>query len=245
MANGTAAAEGRGSERTFFTTMTVAMALIVFAGFARTYYLRPLLPASTLPATLTPLIHVHGVLFSAWMLLLLVQARLVASRNIALHRRVGVSSIPLAILMIGVGTVTALQAAQRGVAPPGVDARQFLVVPLFALVVFGVLYAAAIRYRRQAQTHKRLMLLATIGLLPPALARWIVFYLGLGPPVVLTVTTLFIVPLVVWDLRMMGRLHPATLWSGLLVVLSIPARLAIASTDAWLALADRVLALAQ
>jgi hypothetical protein len=98
----------------------------------------------------------------------------------------------------------------------------------------------AIIERRNPQAHKRLMVLATIGLLPPALARWLIFHLGLGAPVVLGVTTLFLVPLVVWDLKTRGRLHPATLWAGLFVVLSVPVRLAIAFTPAWLGLADRM-----
>ncbi len=231
------------SERAFFTAMAAAMALVVFAGFARTYYLRPLFPLSQPPAPLTPLIHVHGAVFSAWMILLVVQARLVAGRNVALHRRLGLTSIPLAILLVVVGSVTALHAVLRGVAPPGTDARQFLIVPLFALLVFAVLQTSALLCRRHPQAHKRLILLATIGLLPPALARWIVFYLGLGPPVVLALTMLFVAPIVVWDYYTRGRLHPATLWGGLFLVMSIPIRLGIAFTDGWLAVADRAVAL--
>lgn len=230
-------------ERTFFTAMAAAMAIVVFIGFARTYYLRPFVSPASLPGPLTLLIHVHGVLFTVWMILLVVQARLVASHKIVIHRRLGLASIPLAILLIGVGTVTALQAVLRGVAPPGIDARQFLVVPLFALVVFGVLYGTGILCRSRPQAHKRLMLLATMALLPPALARWIVFYLGFGPPVVLALATLFVVPLVLWDFRTRGRLHPATLWGGLFLVLSVPLRLAIAFTDGWLAIADRAVGL--
>jgi uncharacterized membrane protein YozB (DUF420 family) len=232
----------RASERTFFSGFTVLMAAVVFAGFARTYYLRPLVPTTALAGQLpvTRLIHVHALLFSGWMVLLVVQARLVATRNLALHRRLGAASVALAVLMVGVGTVTALHAVGRGVSPPGLDARRFLVVPLFALLVFAILYGTAILERRNPQAHKRLMLLATIGLLPPALARWLIFYLGLGAPVVLGATTLFLVPLVVWDLRTRGRLHPATLWGGLFVVLSVPVRLAIAFTPAWLGLADRL-----
>ena len=241
----TIATAPRHSERAFFGVLTLVMAVVVFVGFARTYYLRPLVPASALAGQLpiTRFIHIHALFFSGWMVLLVVQARLVAARKIALHRRLGLASIGLAVLMVCVGTVTALQAVGRGVSPPGLDARRFLVVPLFALLVFAVLFAAAIVERRNPQAHKRLMLLATIGLLPPALARWFIFYLGLGPPAVLGATTLFLVPLVVWDLRTLGRLHPATLWGGLFVVLSVPIRLAIAFTPAWLGVADRLTAL--
>jgi hypothetical protein len=235
----------RHSERAFFGVLTLVMAVVVFGGFARTYYLRPLVSAPALAGQLpiTRLIHIHALFFSGWMVLLVVQARLVAARKIALHRRLGLASVGLAVLMVCVGTVTALQAVGRGVSPPGLDARRFLVVPLFALLVFAVLFAAAIVERRNPQAHKRLMLLATVGLLPPALARWLIFYLGLGAPAVLGATTLFLVPLVVWDLRTLGRLHPATLWGGLFVVLSVPIRLAIAFTPAWLGVADRLTAL--
>ncbi len=91
--------------------------------------------------------------------------------------------------------------------------------------------------RRDAQSHKRLMLLGTIALLPPAIARWVLL-LGLGPAVVLALSTLFVVPLVIWDLKTRKSLHPVTLWGGLLVVLSGPLRLGLAQTDGWLKIAD-------
>jgi len=102
-----------------------------------------------------------------------------------------------------------------------------------------VLACAGILARRDPQSHKRLKLLATIALLPPAIAR-LVLLLGLGPPVVLAIVTLFLVPLVVWDLQARRRLHPVTLWGGLLLVISGPLRLAIAQTDGWLRVADRL-----
>jgi len=74
--------------------------------------------------------------------------------------------------------------------------------------------------------------------LPPALARWVITYLGFGPPVVLALSAIFVVPLVVWDLRTLGRLHAATLWGGLAVIGSIPLRLAIGLTAGWLVVAD-------
>ena len=100
-------------------------------------------------------------------------------------------------------------------------------------------HRAGIRARRDPQSHKRLVLLATVALLPPALARWVIVYLGLGPPVVLALSTLFVLPLVAWDLRTLGRLHPATLWGGLLAIASQPFRLWLMGTGTWLPLAAR------
>jgi hypothetical protein len=143
----------------------------------------------------------------------------------------------MAALMVGIGTLVAIQAVLRGVAPFGMDPRRFLIVPLFAVGLFAVFVVAGVRARRDPQSHKRLMLLATIALLPPAIARW-ALQLGLGPPAVLAIATLFLVPMVVWDLKTRRRLHPVTLWGGLLLVIAGPLRLVLARTDGWLAISD-------
>lgn len=237
-------ADGRRTEHSFFAGMALFIAATVFLGFARTYYLRPLIPEpSPPPPSLTPLIHVHGLLFTGWIVLLWAQVRLVGAGRVHLHRRLGVAGAAVAVAMIGVGTLTALHGVLRGVSLGGIEPRRFLALPLFALLVFGLLLFAGIRARRDPPTHKRLVILATIALLPPALARWLLVYLGLGPPVLLALSTLFVAPIVVWDLVTRRRLHPATLWGGLFVVVSGPLRLAIAFTDGWLGFADWAVAL--
>src|SRR5688572_28216080 len=92
-----AAAAGRRwrTERLFFTGMSVAMVAAVFWGFSRSYYLKELYSSPVL----SPLFHVHGLLFTAWMLLLIVQTRLIASRRVATHRSLGVAGGVLAVLM--------------------------------------------------------------------------------------------------------------------------------------------------
>ncbi len=245
MAAANAGPNARSAEHRFFAGMALGILLLALAGFARTYFLRPLLPQPTpaLPA-LTPLIHLHGALFTAWVILFLVQIRLVAGRRLDLHRRLGVAGVLLAMTMIGVGTLTAVNGALRGVAPFGIDPRRFLLVPLFAVALFALFAAGGIGRRRDPQSHKRFMLLATIALLPPAIARWVLL-LGLGPPVVFAIATLLLVPLVVWDLRTLHRLHPVTLWAGSLLVVSGPLRLLLARTDGWLRVADWLIALAK
>ena len=238
MATSGLASDHRRSEHRFFTSMAVAILLAVLVGFARTYFLRSLLPAPTpAPLGLTPLIHFHSLLFTGWVFLLLVQARLVAAKRIDIHRRLGMAAAALATMMVGIGTLVAIQAVVRGVGPFEMDPRGFLIVPLFALGLFAVFVVMGIGARRDPQRHKRLMLLATIALLPPAIARW-VLPMGFAPPVVLIVATLFLVPLVVWDLKTRGRLHPVTLWGGLLLVVSGPLRLALAHTEGWLSISD-------
>jgi hypothetical protein len=221
-------------------------ALILFmavVGFARTYFLRPLLPAPALVLPgLTPFIHVHAALFTGWVLLFFAQTKLVAANRLDLHRRLGMAGAVMAALMLVVGALVAILGVVRGVSPFGMDPRRFLIVPLAAIGLFAVFVAAGIRARHDPQTHKRLMLLGTIALLPPAIARWVLL-LGLGPPVVFAIATLLVVPLVVWDVKTRGRLHPVTLWGGLLLVLSGPIRLLVAQTDGWLAVSAWLVAL--
>ena len=226
------------AERNFFSGMAVAIIFIALAGFARTYFLRLVLPPLT-PALreLTPLIHLHGLLFTGWVMLLLVQVRLVAKGRIDLHRRLGMAGVVMAALLVLVGIFTALQAVVRGVAPDGMDPGRFLIVPLVAIGLFAIFIVAAIRARRDAQSHKRLMLLATIALLPPAIARWVLL-LGLTPQVVFAVATLLLLPLIIWDVKSRRRLHPVTLWGGLILVVSGPLRLLISKTDTWLTISN-------
>ena len=230
--------DSRPSERKFFSGMATLIILTALAGFSRTYFLRPLLPVPTPPPLeLTPLIHLHAFLLTGWVLLLFVQARLVAAMRIDLHRRLGIAGAVMAGLLVGIGILTAIQSVMRNVAPFGMEPRRFLIVPVFAIGLFAVFVVAGIRARRDPQSHKRLMLLSTIALLPPAIARWVLL-LGLGPPMVLAIATLLVVPLVVWDVKTRRNLHPVTLWGGLLLVISGPVRLLLAQTAGWLASAD-------
>lgn len=221
--------------RLFYTGMAVVAAAIVFAGFARTYYLRDLFRRPPL----VPLVHLHGILFTSWLVLLLSQVTLVAAKRTDLHRRLGAVGAVLAVLMIGVGTITAIHAAKRGfVVPGGPPPLVFLVIPMFDILVFSILVAAAFYYRRQSETHKRLMLLATIAILPPAIARLpFAFILATGPLAFFGLADLVLVACIFYDIVAHRRLHPAYLWGGLVLIASQPLRLALGGTGTWLAFA--------
>ena len=93
----------RRNERLFYTGMALAIAITVFAGFARTYYLRPYFGT---PA-LSPLLNLHGLVFSSWLLLFFIQTVLVAAKRIRVHRRLGIVGAVIAALVVVVGTSTA------------------------------------------------------------------------------------------------------------------------------------------
>jgi len=227
-------------DRIFYSGMAIAMAVAVFVGFARTYYLSSYFGTS---ATLTggpfsTVVRLHAALFTAWVLLFLVQTSLVATHRVAVHRRLGVAVAVLAAVMIVAGTAMALATARRGGAPPGVDPLGFLVIPLGDMVVFAVLVTAALWLRRNKEAHKRLMLLAYLAILVAAVAR-IPGVLPLGPLGFFGLT--FVPALIVamiYDLVTRGRVHPAYLWGGALLIASVPLRLMISTTQAWHRLAE-------
>jgi hypothetical protein len=221
-------------DRWFFSGMAVAAIVITFTGFARTYYLGSYFGARAL----TPLVHLHGVLSTSWLLLFLAQVSLVARRKVAVHRRLGVAGAVIAALVLVVGCLTAVEGARRGVTPPGgPPPLAFLSVPLGTILAFGTLAAAGLYYRRKPETHKRLMLLATISIVTPAFARIGRLIEVAGPPLAIGGTCLLVLICMLYDRRVHGRVHPVFLWVGLLLMLSLPLRFAIGRTDAWLAVA--------
>jgi hypothetical protein len=214
--------------------MAVALASTVLLGFSR-YYLPALSsgPRATLSGgPLTTLVHLHAALFTGWVALFIVQTALVASHRVGLHRRLGVAGAVLAGAMVLAGTSLAVATAVRGGAPPGVDPRDFLVVPLFDMILFGGFVIAALARRRDKEAHKRLMLLAYISIIVAAVAR-LPGILALGPPVFFGLSFLFLLAAAVYDRLSRGRVHRVYLWGGALLIASVPLRLALAGTAAW------------
>jgi len=223
-------------DRLFYTGMSIAIAITVFVGFAPSYYLKDYFGRPPLP----PLVHVHGLVFTSWIVLFFVQTVLIASHRVSVHRRLGLAGAGLAALLVMVGLATAVGSARRNVAIGGTGALAFLATPFGDMLVFALLATAGILYRRRPDTHKRLMLLATIGLLTAAISRWPLAIMQRGPVAFFLVTDLFVVAGVGYDLASRRRIHPAYVWGGLLLVMSQPVRLAISHTDAWLAFANKL-----
>jgi hypothetical protein len=233
------------AEHRYYVAFAAALAAAVLLGFARTFFLRPWYPewarAHGAPETF---FYVHGVVFVGWFLLLLVQPSLVAAGRVDLHRRLGRLGGGLAVAMVLLGTVGALIAAGRptGFMDVPVPPLQFLAVPLTIMVLFGAFVALALVNRRDPQTHKRYMLLASIALVEAGVARWPFGFMETALPVpgigmIELCVDLFLVPMVVWDLVSRRRLHPVTLWGGLVLIASQPLRFLLSGTHAWLAFA--------
>src|SRR5215212_11758300 len=136
MAVSAAAVRAGRRTRRFYVGMAIAIAITVFVGFSRSYFLSSWYGTKELSG----LLHVHGLIFTTWVLFFLLQTTLVASGRTYLHRRMGIGGAVLAGLVLIVGTTVAIVRVKTGVSPiPGVPALAFLAIPLFDMLLFAVL----------------------------------------------------------------------------------------------------------
>jgi hypothetical protein len=217
--------------RQFLLGAALALALVAI-GFGRGF-----LPgASPQPRSREPIVLAHATVFACWIVLFALQTLLIANGHRRLHRRLGILGAILAAIMLVLGLAVAIHAARTGFAPiPGIDALRFLVVPIGDVVVFAILVGAGIYCRDTPDVHKRLMWLATMDLLFAAITR-----LPGVPGRPLAIGGLFLGVLAfapVYERVATGRSHRVSLWGSVAVLLSIPARDALASTDAWRSIA--------
>ena len=224
----------RRRERWFYIAMSILAVITVFAGFAPTYYLRPYYNT----ASLMPLLHLHGMVFTSWLALFMVQTTLVAAHRTDIHRRLGILGGVIAGLMIVIGPTTAvIRASQEATPVPGVSPLSFLVIPLGDMFVFAILVGAGFYYRRRPDVHKRLMMLATISILAAAIARLPFAIMKAGPPAFFGFTDVFVLACIVYDLFTLKRVHRATLFGAILIIASQPLRLMLGGTHAWISFA--------
>jgi hypothetical protein len=215
--------------------------VIVLAGFARSYYLKGFFGTPALPSLL---VQLHGLVMTSWVVLFITQVSLVATGRTRIHQRLGVFGAILAALIVIVGVLTAIAGAARG-ATPGPPALQFLVVPLVDMLVFATLVGTALYLRRRRlDIHKRLMLLAAVNLLAPAIARIPLHFIETGGALAFFgLTDVCLLACVAFDTVKNRRLHPVFLWGTLLIIASQPLRLMLAGTDVWMRFATTLVGL--
>jgi len=231
----------RSNDRRLAIWVAALVPVIVLAGFARTYYLKGFFGNPPVPSLL---VHVHGLVMTAWVALFVTQVSLVATGRTRTHQRLGVFGAILALLIVIVGVLTGIAGAARG-STPGPPPLQFLVVPLGDMLVFAVLVGSALYFRRsRLDVHKRLMLLAAVNLLAPAIARIPLHFIATGGALAFFgLTDLCLLACVGFDTIRNRRLHPAFLWGTLFIIAFQPLRLMLAATDVWLRVATALVGL--
>jgi hypothetical protein len=213
--------------------MAALLLAIALAGFARSFYLRPLFSGEE--QGLRPEAIVHGIVMTAWFVLLLAQTSLIASGKPALHRRLGIAGVALAVaVVLSLGLVILRQTMRGGFAADllGLDLSSEAGLAFVSESFWGqaipttvaaAFLAVAIACRKRPEVHKRLMLLISIALVSPAfdrMAGWELFGgtdlsdPGLPMRVMLfhwVGLLLLLAAVVVHDLKLKRRLHPATI----------------------------------
>ena len=225
---------GTSSERLFYAGMAWLLVVIAVSGFAP----RSLaIVSGTMP--MPPLVvHLHAAVMASWVTLLAVQATLALTGRIDLHRKWGLASLvvgPLVMIMLVAVTIIRQNDAAGTPAAPVVN--NILFVQIRSIVMFPIFFVWALRTRRtDPQTHKRMILLATLMLLDAAIARMTALPYNQFPKDYLAVhlyLLLLMVPLLLHDLIRLRRIHHAWVWGLVLILPWVVATQLAWGSDWW------------
>lgn len=224
----------------FFPAMAGVALLAVAVGFGRTYAAPMARGTFQAPAV----VHLHGALAFAWVLLFAVQPLLVRWRQLRWHRRLGWVGPPLAIAvavtMIPAGVFQVRRDVAAGAGPAGVSA----ILGIFTSgALFVALVAAGIRARRDREAHARWLLLATLVVIWPAWFRFRHWLPGIPRPelwLALVLADAWIVVAMLRDRLARGAVHPVLAWGGAGVILAQTAETLAFDRPWWRATAATV-----
>ena len=229
-----AAADLARRDRVFFTTMSIIATLVVVAGFSPSFFLAF---ANNEARHLSPIYHIHGAMFTLWMLFYINQNLLIARGKPATHMRLGQYGAVLGFAMIIMAFYVTHYAGVHGLGGPlskAPDQVQALAVPFFDMFVFAPLFVGALLTRKSSpEAHKRLMMLATVGgLLGAAIGRAPGFMFQFDRQLYLYLALIFAGP--VYDLITRKRIHPSY-YFGLVpcLLLLTDMRLKIGASETW------------
>ncbi len=222
----------RPSDRGLFLAAAVGFPLLVLAGYFKSYYFSSFFDVKPVA---NALVHLHGIVMSAWVVYFVAQVALIRSKNIKLHMTMGMAGIALALIVIVVGMATAVDAQLvRGAAPPDTDPHAFFLLPVSDMTLFIIFFAGAIYYRKRPAEHKSLMLLTAINFLPAALFRIPVappeytILWAFGTPALLAAAAL------AWHTWKHGKLNTVFAAGVSLLIIAIPLRAVVMGSEAWL-----------
>jgi len=218
--------------------MSALILAAVFIGFARTYYLAGLVHAP-LPSWI---IHVHGAIFSTWIILLCMQTGLVSARRVDIHKKLGLFAFGLSCVMVVFGLMAARNSLLRGFVPPGfpMAAPTFFIIPVTDIFMFATLIYFGWALRTNGSVHKRLMIVATVSILDAAIARWPFAYIHNGHVGADLTCFSFLFLLMFYDLWSTHKIQRVTLWASIFVIVVQEIRVPIGMTHLWLRFADLV-----
>ena len=218
----------------FYLGLTLFLMATVLIGFWPSYFGTLLGGGVTRPLVM----HVHGAIFTGWMLLLFVQVALASSGQVRAHRRVGSFGIWYGVIVWIMGVVATFAAPVLHVRAGewSVDqAAGFLILPIGDMILFGGIFAAAVKYRNKPEIHKRLIIAATVTLAFAAVAR-----MNFSLPVFFLLWMAPMAALAAFDLQSTGKVHNVTAVCIAVMVLAFP-RLLLEPSESWRAIGRALL----
>ncbi len=200
--------------RWFFPAVSGTLLAVLVVGFAPSFFLRGLINTPFRLRSIPPYLVLHGVVLTTWYVLVFAQTCLVAAHRTDLHRRLGVLTLGIAVLIIPVSSWVVVRAVSR-LEEGGVDRafiRGLVVGDLLSLAFFSLLVGAAFYFRRRPDVHKRLMIFASVIIFGPVLERYFFFYRL--PRVTDWFPFIVLFALGAYDLILTKRLHRVTILAG-------------------------------
>jgi hypothetical protein len=217
---------GRRREDVFFLLIVGAILVTNFIGFARTYYMAGLFRAP-LPSFL---VHLHGALFSSWLLLLMIQTVLVSVGKVRLHRALGVVGGVIAAMMLIVAPLTLAAALRRHAFATEGGAAFLMMADIEGIVLFATFVAVGLFKRNNFVVHKRLMIFATIAILGPALSRWSFHFMD-WPPAIILLWLAFPLTVLVYETLSRGKPYKVSMLGSLIIVIYLVSVTPLAKTQ--------------
>jgi len=210
-----AAVSRTGNARRFFVSYGVLFVILAVIGFGPSFW-DYFQGAYYFP----PIVHLHGALMLSWLLVYVNQTRLASNGDLRLHRKLGMWSIALAAA-VWISMIVATIVAFRRNEPESSDfMASVLLIQIGIAVVFPLLIAIGLLFRNDASWHRRMMTFAALVLLQAAIDRmaWIP---DEGLPMFWHHAIrlyLLMIPIYVFDLLSLRRIHAATILGTLVIV---------------------------
>jgi hypothetical protein len=216
--------------RSEYRWAAVGVAIIAAIGFARTYYLRFLFDAPQLPAV----VQIHGAMMTLWCAGFIVQTWLIEARQIRLHQRLGIGMAALAATVVLLGEVLTVNGVEREGRLHQIGKFHYLLgINSVNLLLFAVLVGVGLTLRAKPDLHKRLMVLAAVTLLAPAVARIVLLFTRKPLPQFLAFYACILLCVTI-DTARRRRLHPVFAIGALVVIAAFQLTYLAVQTAAWM-----------
>ena len=215
--------QNKNTSEPFFFYYSLLMLLIAIGGFG----INGIVNSDKMPPS-SLLLFSHASIMFLWYILVIVQTGLIKANRIVLHKKLGTYSALLASLLVITGMLTVLNAYPRDSQGVALFTYNFLV-----LIVFSILYSAAILKRKSPKYHKRLIILATLSTLHPALFRVSRIFEVEGGPLDLLIWVLLLIVIIVYDVRTLKKVHKSTIMGAISIISIIVTTLILINASAW------------